>query len=118
MASEINGGKLMDDEAITAFRQIAYAYLRAHYDSKTIPQNMREQIPAGYTYEGFTDSAIGRQITQMLLINSAWFSSFDPKTALLIGDPLDIKRLSVLFNILSEMFIEAFHSDEESYSSE
>lgn len=118
MASEINSGELMDDEAITAFRQIAYAYLRAHYDSKTIPDHMREQIPPGYTYEGFTDSAIGRQITQMLLINSAWFSSFDAKTAVLVGDPLDIKRLSVLFNILSQMFIEAFHSDEESYFDE
>lgn len=118
MATKINGGELMDDEAITAFRQIAYSYLRAHYDSKKIPQHMREQIPVGYTYEGFTDSAIGRQITQMLLINSAWFNSFDSKTALLIGDPLEIKRLSVLFNILAEMFIEAFDSDEKSYFDE
>jgi len=104
----------MNEEATTAFRQIAYAYLRAHYDSKTIPDSMRAQIPAGKTYEGFTDEAIGNQITQMLVINSAWFASFDSKTALLIGDPDDIARLSVLFNVLAEIFNDAYNSDLES----
>lgn len=108
----------MSDEATKVFRQIAYAYLRKHYDSKKIPPHMREQIPANHSYEGFTDIAIGNQITQMLIIISQWFDSFDSETASSIGDPDEVLSMGEIFTALSGMFRDAYNSDAEGYAYE
>jgi len=108
----------MSDQATKVFRQVAYAYLRKHYDSKTIPDYMREQIPPNHTYEGFTDIAIGNQITQMLIIISEWFNSFDSETATAIGDPEEVLSMAEIFTVLSQMFRDAYDSDSEGYANE
>jgi hypothetical protein len=105
----------MADDAIIAFRRIAYDILRAHYDCDKIPASVIDSIPEGKTYAGFTDEAIARQITQMIGIVGTWFGSFDSDDAKEYGDETKVAAVAFMFQILSAMFLEALDSDEEHY---
>lgn len=105
----------MADDAVVAFRRIAYDILRAHYDCDKIPASVMDSIPEGKTYAGFTDEAIARQITQMIGIIGQWFGSFDSDDAKKYGDETKVAAVAFIFQILSSMFIEALDSDEEYY---
>ena len=105
----------MSDDAIIAFRRIAYDILREHYDCQNIPDSVRDTIPEGKNYQGFTDEAIARQITQMIGIIGTWFGSFDSDDAKEYGDETKIAAVAFMFQTLSAMFFEALDSDEEYY---
>ena len=115
MGSKVSLGRIMADAAIIAFRRIAYDILREHYDCDKIPDSVRDTIPEGKTYQGFTDEAIARQITQMLGIIGTWFASLHSDDAKEYGDETKVAAVAFMFQVLSSMFFEACDSDEENY---